>query len=160
MPTMEISTCPSLAGGQPDTNSSLPAVRVALQLTGETEREQYGLAGHLIASLGPTGAHGAPRELVALVRIERSAGEPRLIPLNSATDLSPQDFERMKSALDRAWRTGTNVDVIDEQGHPLLQGALNAHPSGVARWLIRPSRLRMERDGVTDRRPAIVHSCW
>ena len=145
---METSMFQDSAGGQSDANAPDPGVRVTLQLAGRTDREHYGLAGHLIASMGAGAAHSVPRELVGLIHIERPTGELNLDALTSATELSPQDFERMKSAIHRAWRTAANVDVVDELGQPLLQGALNAHPTGVSRWLVQPSRPRIEREGV------------
>jgi hypothetical protein len=135
---MKSSISPGSAGPQSHATTSDPGVRVTLRLTGMTEREQHGLAAHLIASMDPAAVNSAPRTLVGFVHIEGPTGVPNLGAPTRATELSPQDFERLNSALDRAWRTGTDVDVVDELGRPLLQGALNAHPSGVSRWLFRP----------------------
>jgi hypothetical protein len=110
-------------------------IRVILQLAGQEDREEHGLAGRLIASMGSANANEAPHAIEASIHIDGAAGKPRLGETN-CPDLVPLEIlERLQLALDEAWQTARNVDPLDEQGRPLLLGALNAHPAGVSRWL-------------------------
>jgi len=116
-------------------NTVAHGIRVTMQLAGQKDREEHGVAGRLIASMGAVNANEAPHVIEALIHIHGAGGSPRLGEPN-CPDLVPLEIlERLQLALDDAWRTARNVDLLDEQGRPLLLGALHAHPVGVSRWL-------------------------
>ena len=117
-------------------NSAPQGIRVILQLAGRSERDELSLAGRLYASIGVPTSGATSCACVALIHLDGDTGRPRLghssfpeaVPLATAV--------RLKAAIDHAWRTAMNVDLVDEQGRPLLLGALKAHPAGVSRWLM------------------------
>jgi hypothetical protein len=76
-------------------------------------------------------------EVNAPVVLERATGEFRLGPMNHESCDSPELRLALTDAMDEGWRTGRNVEVLDETGYPLLRGALYEHPGGIARWLVQ-----------------------
>jgi len=116
-------------------NTAAHRIRVVLQLSGRKDREERGLAGCLIASMGAIEASEAPHAITALIHIDGPAGRPRIGEPDCPTSVALNVLEQLRLALDAAWQTGKNVDLLDEHGRPLLLGALHAHPAGVSRWL-------------------------
>jgi hypothetical protein len=118
-------------------NSASRGIRVVLQLAGRSDREERGLAGRLVASIGPLASSETACACVALIHLDGITGRPRLGDANLSEPVPLATEVRLKSAIDHAWRTAVNVDLVDEQGRPLLLGALYAHPAGISRWLMQ-----------------------
>jgi hypothetical protein len=116
-------------------NAGAHGIRVTLQLAGQRDSEEHGLAGRLIASMGAVNANEAPYAIKALIHIDGAAGRPYLGEPTYPVRITLEILERLQLALDDAWQTARNVELLDEQGRPLLLGALNPHPAGVSRWL-------------------------
>ena len=116
-------------------NTAAQGIRVTLQLAGQKDCEERGLAGRLVASMGALNANEPPQAIEALIHIDGAAGRPRLGEPSCPVLLPLEVLESLQLALDEAWQTATNVDLLDEQGRPLLLCALNPHPAGVSRWL-------------------------
>ena len=118
-------------------NSAPRGIRVILQLAGRSERDERGLAGRLSASLGVPTPGAPPCACIALIHLDRDTGRPRLGQASFPAAVPFTTEVRLKAAIDHAWRTAMCVDLVDEQGRPLLLGALKAHPAGVSRWLMQ-----------------------
>lgn len=118
-------------------NSAPQGIRVTLQLSGRSERDERGLAGRLFAFIAAPKSGETACACVALVHLDGLTGRPRLGDASFPGAVSLEMQIRLKSAVEHAWRTAVNVDLVDEQGRPLLLGALNAHPAGVSRWLMQ-----------------------
>jgi len=118
-------------------SSALQGIRVTLQLAGRSDRDERGLAGRLVASIGAPTSGQMSCACLALIHLDRATGRPRLGDANFPEPVTLAQEVRLKSAIDHAWRTAVNVDLVDEMGRPLLLGALNAHPAGVSRWLMQ-----------------------
>jgi len=118
-------------------NTVARGIRVTLELAGQKDREERGLAGRLIASIGVVNANKTPHAIQALIHIDGAPGRPRLGEPTCAVPVPPELLAWMQLALIDAWHTARNVDLLDEQGRPLLLGALNPHPAGVSRWLMQ-----------------------
>jgi len=116
-------------------NANALGIRVTLKLAGQEDREEHGLAGRLIAWMGAVNASESPHAIEALIHIDEAAGRPRLGQPTCPVLVPLEVLERLQLALIDAWQTARNVDLLDEQGCPLLLGALNPHPAGVSRWL-------------------------
>lgn len=120
-----------------DVQISAPqGIRVTLQLAGRDERDERRLAGRLYASLGVPLSGDTVCACVALIHLDGATGRPRLGDASFPEPVSRTMEIRLKSAMEHAWRTAVNVDLVDERGRPLLLGALHAHPAGVSRWLM------------------------
>ena len=117
-------------------NSAPQGIRVILQLAGRSERDERGLAGRLSASLGVPTPGAPPCACIALIHLDGDTGRPRLGHASFPKAVPLATEVRLKAAIYHAWRTAMNVDLVDEQGRPLLLGALKAHPAGVSRWLM------------------------
>ena len=124
----------STAGRQMQTTGG-HGIRVTLQLAGQKDREERGLAGRLVASTGAKNSIEAPHIIEALIHIGIAGGSPRLGESICPDRVPLEILQRLQTALDDAWRTAKYVDLLDEEGHPLLLGALDAHALGVSRWL-------------------------
>ena len=118
-------------------SSALQGIRVTLQLAGRSDRDERGLAGRLLASIGAPTSGEMACACFALIHLDGATGRPRLGDSTFPRPVSLALEVRLKSAIDNAWRTAVNVDLVDEKGRPLLLGALNAHPAGVSRWLMQ-----------------------
>jgi hypothetical protein len=127
----------SLTAGREMQNTVSRGIRVVLQLAGRRDRDERGLAGRLVASIGSLASSEAPCACVALIHLDGTTGRPRLGDASFPEPLPLATEVRLKSAITHAWRTAVNVDLVDEQGRPLLLGALTAHPAGVSRWLMQ-----------------------
>jgi hypothetical protein len=118
-------------------SSAARGIRVILQLAGRSDRDERGLAGRLHASIGMPASGETSCACVALIHLDGDSGRPRLGHPSFPEAVSLATEVRLKAAIDHAWRTAMNVDLVDEQGRPLLLGALTAHPAGVSRWLMQ-----------------------
>ena len=116
-------------------NTGAHEIRITLQLAGQRDSEEHGLAGRLIASMGAVNANEAPHAIEALIHIDTAAGRPHLGEPIHRVPVPLEILERLQLALYEAWQTARNVELLDEQGRRLLLGALNPHPAGVSRWL-------------------------
>ena len=116
-------------------DANAPGIRVTLQLAGQEDRAEHGLAGRLFAWMGAVNASEAPHAIEALIHIDGPSGRPRLGEPTCPVLVPLEVWERLQLALIDAWQTARNVDLLDEQGRPLLLGALNPHPAGASRWL-------------------------
>jgi hypothetical protein len=85
--------------------------------------------------MGAVEASEAPHTITALIHIDGPAGRPRIGEPDCPASVALNVLQQLRLALDDAWQTGKNVDLLDEHGRPLLLGALRAHPAGVSRWL-------------------------
>jgi hypothetical protein len=131
-------TCRAAAKVNRDPRQPVPeGIRVILQLAGRSDRDERRLAGCLCASIGSPTSREPPYAGVALIHLEGSIGRPRLGDVTFPKAVSLATEVRLRSAIDHAWRTAMNVDLVDEQGRPLLLGALKPHPAGVSRWLMQ-----------------------
>jgi hypothetical protein len=117
--------------------SAPQGIRVTLQLAGRDDRDRRGVAGRLCASIGAPKPGETSCACYALIHLDRAAGRPRLGDPSFPEPVSLALEVRLKSAIDHGWRTAIDVDLVDEQGRPLLLGALKAHPAGVSRWLMQ-----------------------
>ena len=118
-------------------NSALRGIRVTLQLASRGDRDERGVAGRLYTSIGATTPGEMSCACYALIHLDRAMGRPRLGDPCFPAPVSIAMEVRLKAAIDHAWRTAINVDLVDELGRPLLLGALKAHPAGVSRWLMQ-----------------------
>jgi hypothetical protein len=118
-------------------DSALRGIRVTLQLAGRDDRDERGVAGRLYASIGAPTSGEASCTCQALIHLDRATGRPLLGDPSFPAPLSLAMEARLRSAIEHAWRTSIDVDLVDEQGRPLLLGALKAHPAGVSRWLMQ-----------------------
>lgn len=117
-------------------NSGLHGIRVKLQLASRGDRDELGLAGRLIASTASATEKGVVYSVVAPVHLDGASGRPRLGIAGDDAGIPFAMLDQLKRAIDLAWRTSRNVDLVDERGRPLLMGALHAHPAGLSRWLL------------------------
>ena len=111
------------------------AIRVVLQIAGQTDRDARGAAGRLIASIGNASAGDPPYAIEALVLLDEATRTPRLGVPTRLGPMPEATWECLRTALDAGWQTARGVDLVDEQARPLLLGALDPHPAGVSRWL-------------------------
>jgi len=128
------------SAGMQGRDASALGIRVTLQLAGRVDRVENGLAGRLVAWLGAVSASAAPHAIEALIHLDGAAGRPRLGESTCPVPIPLEVLKRLRSALIDAWESARNVDLLDEQGRPLLLGALHPHPAGVSRWLSQSLR--------------------
>jgi len=116
-------------------NTTAHEIRVTLQLAGRMDRETHGIAGRLFASIGASSPTATPTTVVALIHLDLATGKVHIGDLRCPDWVPREVMERLKLAITEAWKTAKFVDLVDEQGRPLLLGSIHAHPAGVTRWL-------------------------
>ena len=109
------------------------SIYVALELAGEIDRTENAHAGKLTAYWDSGGA--ATCLLEAFIHIDRKRGVCRLGPVVDRSETPHAQHSQLCNALEKAWRTGRDVDVLDELGRPLMKGAFEAMPGGISKWL-------------------------
>jgi hypothetical protein len=72
------------------------------------------------------------RTWVIPVLLDAAAGRFALSPSALADAGLPAALRRR---IERAWRNGKGVDLLDECERPLLREGLRPHPEGLAHWL-------------------------
>ena len=127
----------SSTAGREMQNTGPRGIRIVLQLAGRDDRDERGLAGCLHVSIGRPTSGERPGACIALIHLDATLGRPRLGDAIFPEAVAPATEIRLKAAIEHAWRTAMNVDLVDEQGRPLLLGALKAHPAGLSRWLMQ-----------------------
>jgi hypothetical protein len=66
------------------------------------------------------------------VLLDAATGAFALSPAALADAGLPAELRRR---IERAWRSGQGVDILDECERPLLRAGLRSHPDGLAHWL-------------------------
>jgi hypothetical protein len=111
------------------------SIAVSLRLAGRADAVGRHVVAWLLATTQGRNEANPYNEVNAPVVLERATGEFRLGPTNHESCDPTELRQALTDAMDEGWRTGRNVEVLDETGYPLLRGALHEHPGGIARWL-------------------------
>lgn len=110
-------------------------IAVALQLAGEGDVSHGGALANIVAVTCRGDATPTTSTVSAPVLRDPQSGALYLGPMTSSLSMTPELRNSLASAIEDGWRTGRGVEVLDETGCALMLGALDEHPSGMARWL-------------------------
>lgn len=110
-------------------------IAVALQLASEGEVTHGGALANIVAVSCRGDTTPTMSMVTAPVLRDPRSGALYLGPMSSSLSMPPELRNLLASAIEDGWRTGRGVEVLDETGCALMLGALDEHPSGMARWL-------------------------